>query len=209
MSERQTILNALKTQGPLTAADAAEAAGLTSMGARGHLERLEQQGLVTYHESIEGRGRPRRYWSLTETGHQLFPQHYDHLSIELINNVRELFGEQGLAKVVAARRQKAEKKYTRYLASQDDADAKLRELARLRSQEGYMAELNVTDTDEWELIEHHCPICTAAKQCPGLCSAELDVFRSSLGAAYDVTRQEHLLSDGERCRYRIKAKPKD
>ena len=209
MSERQTILNSLKTSGQLTAADAAQAVGLTSMGARGHLERLEQQGLVTYHETVKGRGRPRRYWSLTSLGHRLFPQQYDHLSLELINNIRELFGDDGLNQVIAARQDKALQKYRRQLDPLPKAEDKLRELARLRTQEGYMAEVIATDADTWELIEHHCPICAVAEHCQGFCSAELEVFRASLGGEFDVTRREHLLADGERCRYQIRTANKE
>ncbi|EAR10460.1 helix-turn-helix transcriptional regulator [Reinekea blandensis] len=209
MSERQTILNSLKTGGQLTAADAARATGLTSMGARGHLERLEQQGLVTYHETVQGRGRPRRYWTLTSAGHQLFPQQYDHLSIELIDNVRELFGQDGLNQVISTRQDKALQKYRRHLDPLSRTEDKLRELARLRTQEGYMAEVIATDSQTWELIEHHCPICAAAKNCQGFCTAELEVFKASLGDELEVTRREHLLADGERCRYQIRPVEKE
>ena len=57
--------------------------------------------------------------------------------------------------------------------------------------------------DGFLLIEHHCPICAAAAECQELCDGELDVFRSALGPEVEVERIEHLLSDGDRCVYRI------
>jgi predicted ArsR family transcriptional regulator len=206
MSERQSILNCLKFNGELTAIEAAEHTGLTSMGARGHLERLELSGLVTFREVKEGRGRPKRYWSLTSNGHQQFPQQYDHLSIEMIENVKDLFGSEGLAKLINAREDKALGKYQAAVAQHDTATEKLEALARERTKEGYMAEVIATDKNEWQLVEHHCPICAAAETCQGFCESELTVFQKSLGDSFQVTRTEHLLSDGQRCRYKIEKK---
>lgn len=204
MSERQSILNCLKTQGEVTAQEAADQTGLTSMGARGHLERLEQQQLVTFREVREGRGRPKRYWSLTSLGHQQFPQQYDHLSIELLENIKQLFGQPGLDQLIQARQEKARQKYTGQVERQSDPVAKIQALAEERTKEGYMAEVIATDKAEWQLVEHHCPICAAAATCQGFCDSELQVFRESLGSEFNVERSEHLLNEGQRCRYIIK-----
>ena len=206
MSERQSILNSLKFNGELTANEASEQTGLTSMGARGHLERLEQAKLVKFREIKEGRGRPKRYWSLTEAGHQQFPQQYDHLSIEMIENVKELFGEDGLAKLIQARENKALSKYQQAVASQQDESSIIEALAQERTKEGYMAQVIATDQNEWQLVEHHCPICAAADTCQGFCESELSVFQQTLGDQFSVERTEHLLSEGQRCRYTIKKK---
>ncbi len=76
-------------------------------------------------------------------------------------------------------------------------------LARQRSAEGYMAEVEQAAAGAFVLVEHHCPICDAATACQGLCRAELTVFRRSLGDGVRVERTRHLLSEGGRCAYRI------
>jgi len=53
------------------------------------------------------------------------------------------------------------------------------------------------------LVEHHCPICTAASACAGLCSSELDLFRDVMGPAVRVERTQHLLAGDRRCAYRM------
>jgi predicted ArsR family transcriptional regulator len=53
------------------------------------------------------------------------------------------------------------------------------------------------------LLEHHCPICDAASACQGLCRAELDLFRETLGGDVEVTRAQHVLSGDLRCAYRV------
>ena len=79
---------------------------------------------------------------------------------------------------------------------------RVRRLAELRSAEGYLAEA-VTDGQDMLLLEHHCPICDAASTCQGLCRAELDLFRETLGDDVTVERTQHVLSGDLRCAYRI------
>ena len=207
MSARDDILTLLKRSGPITAADVGEATGLTSMGARGHLERLERDGLALWHEEVTGRGRPRRLWSLSETGHQQFPDRHDILTVDLLNHIRTLFGEEGLDKLIHEREKHQRQRYSESLAKAGSDDEKVRSLARERSREGYMAEVIATDGG-WELIEHHCPICAAAQSCQNFCRSELQVFRESLGPDYEIEREEHLLQECQRCRYRIRHRDK-
>jgi predicted ArsR family transcriptional regulator len=77
-------------------------------------------------------------------------------------------------------------------------------LAKQRSVEGYMAEAR-PDGDDMLLIEHHCPVCSAASACAGLCRGELDLFRGVLGPDVMVERTQHLLAGDARCVYRIQA----
>ena len=86
-------------------------------------------------------------------------------------------------------------------------------LARRRTAEGYMAEVIPADAAGSDrdagdagvlLIEHHCPICEAAEACLGFCRAELELFQAVLGDGVTLEREEHLLSGGERCVYRLR-----
>lgn len=203
MSARDDILTILKQSDPITAAEVGRATRLTSMGARGHLERLERDGLVYWQEEIIGRGRPRRLWRLTAAGHQRFGDRHDHLTVDLIGNIRQIFGEEGLDRLISERERQQLDRYRSAVEVADSSEDKIRALAAERSREGYMADVTATD-DGWELAEHHCPICVAAQSCQSFCRSELQVFRETLGEDYLVEREEHLLQDGQRCRYRIR-----
>ena len=63
-------------------------------------------------------------------------------------------------------------------------EKRVRALARQRTAEGYMADVH-RDGDGVVLVEHHCPICTAATACPGFCRSELELFRATLGPRRD------------------------
>jgi predicted ArsR family transcriptional regulator len=67
---------------------------------------------------------------------------------------------------------------------------RVRTVARLRTEEGYMAEFEAEPDGSFLLIENHCPICAAAKTCQGFCRSELELFRAAFGAGTSVMRQE-------------------
>jgi predicted ArsR family transcriptional regulator len=66
-----------------------------------------------------------------------------------------------------------------------------------------MAEVESLDDGSFLLIENHCPICTAAQACTGLCARELEVFQTVLGKDVAIERSEHILSGSRRCVYLV------
>ena len=203
---RQRVLEILKLEEPATAAGLAAELGLTEAAVRQHLGALEADGIVAANATRADRpGRPASRWSLTDEGRRVFPDRHGELTVQLVDAIRGALGEDGLTRVIDARTDEQLRMYRRVL---DDAGASLQArvtaLAAQRSAEGYMAEV-VEDDAGFLLVEHHCPICDAAKSCLGFCAAELRLFGEALG---DVTveRTEHLLAEGRRCTYRIRAR---
>ncbi|NVJ55194.1 MAG: hypothetical protein HWE19_02400 [Vibrionaceae bacterium] len=116
--------------------------------------------------------------------------------------MENLFGVEGLQKVVDEREEKTYQLYASELEKCSTLEQKLARLVELRQQEGYMAELE-EKSEQFFLIENHCPICKAAKRCPSLCQSELNIFQRLLGEQYLVTRREHIVSGERRCVYNI------
>jgi len=67
-----------------------------------------------------------------------------------------------------------------------------------------MAEVEPQADGTLLLVENHCPICAAARECQNFCRSELDVFRRVLGPGCAVQREEHILAGERRCVYRIR-----
>ncbi|ALV08067.1 helix-turn-helix transcriptional regulator [Roseateles depolymerans] len=212
------LLFELKSRGPQAAATLAAALAITPMGAHKLLARLEAMGLVDAREdtrkdtrdsSGDGAqaarvGRPRRLWALTAAGHGRFPDRHADLTLQLIQQARVLFGDAGLDQLITAREQDSERRYAAALSRSQSLAERVRELARLRSEEGYMARAERAGRD-WLLVEDHCPICAAATHCQGFCRSELALFQRCLGPGVSVERSEHLLAGARRCVYRIAA----
>src|SRR5215470_5924794 len=196
------ILFLLKTRGPATAATLAKALRITSMGARQHLSRLAEAGLVAHRDERRGVGRPRRHWHLTEKAAARFPDTHAQMTVEILGAARAVFGARGLDRLIRQREGEMLARYQAALRGARSMAERVRRLAALRSEEGYMAECVANADGSLLLIENHCPVCAAAQACQGLCRSELEIFRSVLGGT-TVERTDHILAGARRCAYRI------
>jgi predicted ArsR family transcriptional regulator len=200
----ERILFLLKTRGPLTAAALAKALRITPMGVRQHLARLVDDGLVTHVDERIGVGRPKRHWRLTEKAEARFPDSHAQMTVELLTAVRSVFGAAGLDRLIAERERETLARYKQAMRGARTVEDRAKKLARLRNEEGYMAECAPVPDGSILLVENHCPVCAAARSCQGLCRSELDIFRA-LFPGVSVDRVDHILVGARRCAYRIDA----
>jgi predicted ArsR family transcriptional regulator len=196
------ILALLKTSGESDAASLARRLRVTAMAVRQHLYALRARRLVEFTDERRPVGRPARLWRLAARAHAGFPDSHAELAVGVIHAVRDAFGEKGLERVVAERRRRSLAAYRRRLAAFPTLERRVAALARIRRDEGYMAAWR-RDAEGLLLVENHCPIHAAARTCPGLCAAELELFRAVLGRGVVVERREHILEGRRRCAYRI------
>lgn len=202
---RLQLLHILKTLGPRSTSSLANRLEMTLAGTRKHLKLLERDKLVASSGIAGGVGRPDLVWRLTETGHNRFPDTHETLTLDLIGAIRSVFGEAGLDKLIATREGETTTRYVRALSSASSARQKIEHLAELRSEEGYMAQVEQVDDRTWRLAENHCPVCAAARVCQGLCRSEQAIFRQVLGKSFTVERDEYLLDGARRCSYLIRS----
>lgn len=200
---RRKLLDLLKREGPADPAALARRLGVSAMAVRLHLYELRRGRLAAFREAPRGRGRPSRVWSLTPRAARLFPDSHGELAAGLLSSMRRAFGRSGLDRLVRARAADQAAAYRLRIAARAPLAEKVRTLARIRTEEGYLAEPRKEPDGALALVENHCPICIAATACQGLCGAELEVFRKVLGPGAKVERTEHLLAGSRRCVYRI------
>ncbi|PMH46254.1 transcriptional regulator [Vibrio sp. 10N.286.49.B3] len=202
MKTTQKIIQIIKRNGEVTARELAEQFDMTTMGARQHLQTLQDDGILDFHDIKVKVGRPTRHWCLTEKGHQQFSDRHGELTIQIMSAVEELFGCEGMEKVAAERESNTLISYQATLENCHSLEEKLHALTQLRRDEGYMAELQA-NANGYLFIENHCPICKAATHCPSLCQSELSVFQQLLATYANVAREEHIILGQRRCTYRI------
>lgn len=198
------LLDHLKRAGPARIEALAEALGLTREAVRQHLARLEADGLVAARAQAGGRGRPARLWALTDRAQPRYPDRHADLARDLLTRIREDLGEAALERLIAEREQVARSTYRAALAGARTLSERVAVLARLRADEGYMADWRQAGP-EILLTEHHCPIRAAAEVCRGFCQAELASFAEAAGPGVTVRRVEHALQGGARCVYAFSA----
>src|SRR5580765_1464293 len=199
---RRAIVRLLKRDGAMHSAAIAARLKVTPMAVRQHLYELQTEKMVIAEERKVPLGRPAKHWQLTREADRLFPDAYAELSVALIGAMQQTLGADGMQRVLDARFGQMRAAYQKRIDAAAPIAAKLKELARIRTEEGYMAEVR-RDGDAYLFIENHCPICAAANSCQGLCLSELELFQSVLGPAAHIERTEHIIAGNRRCVYRI------
>ncbi len=201
---KRAILDYLKQNGPSEASAIAVVLGVTAMAVRQHLYALADDGLVSFAPAPKdgGRGRPAKLWQIESRANSYFADAHAELSVELIGNIREIFGARGLDKLIERRTQHQITAYRSALSGASTLRDKVKRLTKLRTDAGYLAEMQ-PDGEGFLLVENHCPVCRAAQACSGLCRQELEVFRAALGPEVTIERTDHILAGARRCAYQI------
>jgi predicted ArsR family transcriptional regulator len=207
---RRSILLHLRQAGPTSPDGLAAALGASRTGVLQQLHALEAANLVAHSTERHGVGRPRHLYDVTPDAQGLFPADYDGLAAGLLAAIVEVGGSDLVEEVFAARRRQIGARMQESVASHLGPDARLidrvRELAVIQDEAGYLAEWFVGDDGALRLRENNCAIHHIAASHQAACDAELALFREVLGA--DVARETHIASGDRCCTYRI-GSPRD
>ena len=196
---RAEILKTLKMAQPLTAKELADRFGVTANALRRHLKELESEGMVRYRREIRGVGGPVFAFSLTESGEALFPRAYDRALAEVLDQVRQQQGDEGLVRLFERRWDEIAQAARPELELLPVGERAAR-LAELLTSLGYMAEARPAGAGALPVLtEHNCAIRVIAERFPEVCAAEERFIADLLGAP--VTRQAHIAKGANCCEY--------
>jgi predicted ArsR family transcriptional regulator len=197
---RREILIHLRQAGPTSPDGLATALGASRTGVLQQLYALEEAGLVSHAAEKHGVGRPRHVYDVTADAQGLFPADYGGFASGLVKAIEAVGGEDLVEQVFAARRRQVGDRVRRRMAEQLPEGAsiadRVRFLAVLQDEAGYLAEAVVADDGKLRLHEHNCAIDKIARRTTVVCDAELELFRELLGPG--VERESHIAS-GDRC----------
>ena len=203
---RNAVLSLLQREGPISADSLAERLQLTGMAVRLHLGALLKADLAAYETEARPRGRPVQMWRATAKAAAQFADSHSALAVDLIQQMKKAFGDAGMDRILKLRTTEQEKTYRAKTDAARTLKTRLDQLAKIRTAEGYMAEVRRDEeTGDWLFVENHCPICAAARLCTGLCREELALFHRVLGRDIKVERLSHILAGAGRCAYRVRA----
>ena len=205
VSTRRELLVLLRSKPGSTVNELAADLGLSVVGVRRHLDKLADEGMVehvrvpTPHKA----GRPPEGWRLSSVGRELFPRRYDTLALELLEDLAEEAGPEAVEAVLARRTDKLAAEYEAKLEGLTDPADRLRAVAELRDEAGYVTECHEGDDGEVLLVENNCAIHRVAEKHGVVCSMELVLFRRVLGPDVEVARVSHTMAGDPVCCYRM------
>ena len=197
---RRLILIALKENGGLTADELAAMLNISAVAVRRHLDNLKHASLVHYEEVRQGMGRPRFVYSLTPKADHIFPRNYEDLAHDMLDAIRELYGQEAVDAIFTKRYQKIKDAYEPKVNA-PTLMGRLEQLVELRRIDGYMADWKANEEGKYILTELNCPIQHVAAGCCQACEQDLQLFTDLLDAK--VVRQDHLLQGDRACTYEI------
>jgi len=201
-SRRDAILAFLKVHGQASLAEVAAHLEVSKQGALRHLEAIEALGLATVASAEpHGRGRPEHVYRLTPAAGDHFPDGHRELTAELV----DFMSNEQLRQFFERRAARLEAEYAPRLAGLD-FEARVRELARLASEHGHMAEV-VEVGDGGLAIRHcNCPIQDVAARTGLPCVNEQQMYERLLGA--EVARTTWMAEAADDCTYVMKENQK-
>jgi DeoR family suf operon transcriptional repressor len=203
-TSRQDLLLALKKGGEVRAEELATTLGVTVSAVRQQLETLVAEGLVTYREERGQRGRPKHWYRLTRDAEGFSPKAYGGLTNELLGYVTDADPE--LVDVIFERRRQRRVAQARARLEGRDFAGKVRELARILDEDGYLADFEALPDGTFRVTEHNCAVLDVAERYGGACSSEISFLREALEDAR-IERVSHMIAGAHSCAYVIEPVP--
>ena len=180
---RQRVVRSILDNGPSTAAALAERLDLTPAAVRRHLDQHLEEGTVEARQprslAARGRGRPAKFFALTEAGRDGFDQQYDDLAVQALRFLDETGGDAAVREFAQRRVAFIEERFgdvQRENPQLDPAEV----LAHVLTDEGYAASVRGIPVGE-QLCQQHCPVSHVAHEFPQLCEAETQAISRVLG----------------------------
>ena len=87
-------------EGPRSLGEITDKLQIQKSAVRIHLESLQSEKAVESHFKIERLGRPRKIYSLTENGRELFPRKYDLILSLILKKITETNGQEQARKLI-------------------------------------------------------------------------------------------------------------
>jgi predicted ArsR family transcriptional regulator len=199
---RQTIVLALKRNGPATIAELAMRLEMTGEAIRQHLLQLESDGWIDKHVNRSqgnGGGRPSMYYSVTSEGEHLFPKNYDSLTVEVLDTIVEQLGTEAINQILTTMTEARVREWEPRLRGLSLAE-RVEALKHIYSSDDTFMDVE-NSGGRLRLIEHNCPFLNVAKRRPVLCSVTVSVLTRLLG--YRVIREERFQDGDGHCAFRV------
>ncbi|MCU0300976.1 MAG: MarR family transcriptional regulator [Candidatus Nanopelagicales bacterium] len=185
---QERVARALLESGPATVAELAERLDLTGAAVRKHLDDLLEVGHVESSERPpygpdnrpRGRGRPARFYHLTQAGRDSFETAYEDVAVGALRFVADTAGSDAVMDFARRRVAEMEAQYADLLDLRDAPAERAELLADSLTAAGYAAVVVPTGTGV-QLCQHNCPIAHVAQEFPQFCEAETEAFGRLLG----------------------------
>jgi len=202
---KQKILNILKKEHRCTIKEMMDYFSISEIAVRRHLGELEQQEFIKKTITKQDIGRPFYTYELTEKGHSTFPNQYESLPLELLQDLESIQGKEAV-KAVLEKRMEREKDFFTSNINTDNFDQKISDIVRLQNEKGFIIEYQQLPNGDYELKNYNCPIMNIASSYQQVCKNEKTVLAEVFSNS-EVQPGSCIASNDHYCKWII-TKPK-
>ncbi len=200
MSTRETILRTIKAQPKANVDALAEAANISPVTVRHHLNGLQAAGLIESQSVRRKVGRPYYVYNLSEKGQEMFPKRYVRLTSRLLDELKSHLPAQAfndvLHNVVEGVLEEHRGEFE-HLAVEDRLDY----LVELLADEGFLAHWEKT-REGYIVTEFSCPYISLGETHSEICTIDKELIVNVLDAP--VQQNSCMLEGGDCCQFLVK-----
>jgi DeoR family transcriptional regulator, suf operon transcriptional repressor len=159
---KELILNLL-LEGSTTAGEIADKLKIQKSAIRTHLASLQAEQSVRSYFRIEGLGRPRKVYELTESGRELFPRKYDLFLLRILQEIESTQGYEYMKKIIESITDNmAHDIYDKIKKSSSSLEESVRILNSVSNEMGFMSSLYKEEEEEddnsstYSIVSRNC-----------------------------------------------------
>ncbi len=197
MSTRETILHTIKSSRQANVEALAEAAQVSPVTVRHHLNALQADGLIQSTSIRRKVGRPYYVYSLSEEGHELFPKRYVRLANRLLDELKSRLPDEALQEVFHSVVQSVMEEHRgefEHLSFEDRLDY----LVDLLGEEGFLASWEKSQ-DGYILTEYSCPYISVGETHSEICNIDKEIIVNVLQSP--IQQNSCMLNGGDCCQF--------
>jgi len=198
-STRDVILEAIKQANEATVEDLAEAADVSPVTVRHHLNSLQADGLLRTHSVRRKVGRPYYVYSLSEKGHELFPQRYVRLNNMLLDELKSRFPTELVSELFSDVVNRLAAKHESNLAGLT-FEERLDYLVQVLEGEGFLANWQVSNGG-YLLSEYSCPYYSVGQKHSEVCVLDKQLIRIVLDT--EIVQTSCMLQGDPACNFDV------
>lgn len=199
LSTREIIMDAIKQANEATVDELAEAADVSPVTVRHHLNSLQADGLLETRSIRRSVGRPYYVYSLSDKGHELFPQRYLRLSNLLLDELKERFSEEAIADLFSSVVNRIIVEHQHQLVDMS-IEQRLDYLVGLLGEEGFLASWEATDSG-YQITEYSCPYYSIGQKHSEVCGFDKQLMIAVLDTS--LTQESCMLHGDPSCQFTL------
>lgn len=200
-STKEKLLFILKKESEISIKKIMEYFTISNVAVRRHLNDLIREGFVAEQTIKQPIGRPFIVYSLTQKGHETFPNRYEKFSQDILKDIEQIGGDKAVQAVLTARKEREESELTSALVNKS-FEEKIDLLYKLQDEKGYMHEIEKTASGDYLVRNYNCPIFSLASSHRNICDNEKEMYRQIFPDS-DVQAHKYMARGEKYCSWTI------